>query len=387
MVKIIRPPGDKDLTRFLRLIFLRAERDIVNEITRKRLHEYVDYAEVAALDRVQFILQNMLDETWEYAPVMVEKIFYQTAKDLSGYANAKAQVTMQTSVVRRLADNLLGDIVEASATAMESVKDLFSIGSLQPGTIRNETLKRVASQQITGAGSARTGAKLAQDLQNHGITGFIDKTGRRWGLYDYCNMAVRTTARQAEVSAILTEDPEHDLYQILAVGSTCPVCAPLEGRIYSRSGRNPEYPALTAAYGKVDPGGADDLTNTYLNIHPNCVHPLVKYTTAGKTRDQIEADKDFSNFRKNPPDQDPRSEAQVAAYKKKVAARQKLLNDIKQFKQYQAILGEDMPKTFQTFQKHKIQKSDKYKKWQKAYREENRKIKTILAESKGGEEN
>lgn len=61
-IKLIRPPETQDLTLFLRQLFLRAERQIINEITRKRAAGYVDYAEVAALERVQQILQNMQDE-------------------------------------------------------------------------------------------------------------------------------------------------------------------------------------------------------------------------------------------------------------------------------------------------------------------------------------
>ena len=125
---------------------------------------------------------------------------------------------------------------------------------------------------------------MANDLQVNGVTAFIDKAGRKWNLQDYCNMATRATARQAEVAAILTADPEYDLYKIVKIGSTCPVCAPLEGRVYSRSGTNPDYPSLARAFGKIDPAGGDDLSNTYLNIHPNCLHSLVKYTTMKRTR-------------------------------------------------------------------------------------------------------
>ena len=71
-VKLIRPPEIKDVTLFLRQLFLRTERQIINEITRKRAAGYVDYAEVAALERVQQILQNMQDECWEYVPEMIE---------------------------------------------------------------------------------------------------------------------------------------------------------------------------------------------------------------------------------------------------------------------------------------------------------------------------
>lgn len=77
-------------------------------------------------------------------------------------------------------------------------------------------------------------ASMTRELQQEGVTAFVDKAGRHWSLQDYCNMATRTTARQAEVSAILTADPEHDLYKIVKIGSTCPICAPLEGRVYSR---------------------------------------------------------------------------------------------------------------------------------------------------------
>ena len=59
----IRPPETEDLTRHLRMLYLRTERQIIDEITRKRTAGYVDYAEVAALERVQAILQNMTDET------------------------------------------------------------------------------------------------------------------------------------------------------------------------------------------------------------------------------------------------------------------------------------------------------------------------------------
>jgi hypothetical protein len=110
-------------------------------------------------------------------------------------------------------------------------------------------------------------------LQQSGITGFVDKGGRAWSLRNYGDMAVRTTSRQAAVAELLTRDDEQDLYMISKIGSTCPVCAPLEGRVYSKSGTDPNYPPLSLAFGKIDPTGPEDLSNTFLNIHPNCLVP------------------------------------------------------------------------------------------------------------------
>lgn len=378
MNKLIRPPATADVTAFMRMLFLKTEQNLIHEITRKRSADLVDYAEVASLERVQKILQNMIDESWDYIPKMIETIFYHSDKDAAGYRNAMALTTSQTAVVQQLSNNLLGELLEASETAYKSVQTIYTVARLERDPFRETALKQALRQQAAGSGWTLSGAKMIQELKNTGITAFVDKAGRRWSLQSYCNMAVRTTSRQAEVAAVLTAD-DYDLWQIVKIGSTCPVCAPLEGRVYSKSGTNPEYPPLSLAFGKVDPNGPNDLTNTYLNIHPNCLHALTKYTTIGKTEKQIQRDKDFSSPEKNPLDCDPRTKKQIKAYRDKEQARRRLLNDMHQWKRYKALLGDGMPKTFETFRKHKQASDDIYKNWQAEYRRRNKDIKEVLA--------
>lgn len=325
-VKRIRPPGKTDITAFMRMLFLRTEQDLINEINRKRRAGLVEYAEAASLERVQQILQGMVDESWEYVPKMIETIFYHSNKDAAGYRNARVLTAAQTDVVQQLSNNLLGELTEASETAFKNVRSLYTIARLKEDPFRDTALKVVLSQEAAGSGWSKAATKMAQELQNKGITAFVDRAGRHWSLQSYGNMAVRTTARQAQVAAVLTAD-DYDLWQIVKIGSTCPVCAPLEGRVYSKSGTNPDYPPLSLAFGKIDPSGPDDLANTYLNIHPNCLHAIVKYTTVGKTEKQIQKDKDFSSPEKNPLNRDPRTKKQIAAYREKERARQRLLRD------------------------------------------------------------
>lgn len=375
----IRPPKTEDLTRHLRILYLRTERQIIDEITRKRAAGYVDYAEVAALERVQKILQNMVDESWEYVPQMVEKIFYRSDKDAAGYRNARTLPVSQIAVAEQLAGNLIGEIIEASETAYKTVQRFYALARLEADPFRTAALNQTLNQEAVGAGWTQASARMARELKNQGITAFVDKAGRKWTLYDYCNMATRTTARQAEVAAVLTED-EWDLWQIVKIGSTCPVCAPLEGRVYSKSGMNPNFPPLTLAFGKVDPAGADDLSNTYLNIHPNCLHSLIKYTTIEKTDEQIKKDIAFSDPMLNPLSRDPRTKKQIKAYQEKERNRRKLLADMKQWRKYRAVLGDKAYKTFETFRKHKQANDAIYKKLQAEYREQNRKIKEALSD-------
>ena len=218
-------------------------------------------------------------------------------------------------------------------------------------------------------------------LRREGVTAFVDRAGRRWSLHTYGSMVLRTTSRQAEIMAVLTADPDHDLYQISAHGTTCPLCAPLEGRVYSKSGTDPDFPPLAAAFGKMDPAGPNTLENSWLNIHPNCLHQLRRWTPMGRSAEEVQKIKDFSSFRKNPPSRDPRSEAQIAAYRQKERNRARYLRDYRQWERYRETLGEAAPKTFETFRRHKYAVTDpetgkrrgdgKFKGWAAAYRREN----------------
>jgi hypothetical protein len=143
----------------------------------------------------------------------------------------------------------------------------------------------------------------------------------------------------------------------------------LEGRVYSRDGRDPNYPPLAAAFGKIDKDGPDTLENSYLNIHPNCLHSIHKYLLLGKTPEEIEKDRRFSSFQTNPPSIDPRSKEQIEAYRAKEDGRRKLLEAYRQFERYKLALGAEMPKTAQTFLKHKLANDETYQRWVERYRE------------------
>lgn len=356
----VKPPNLQDLIQVLLLLFLRTERRLVDEITRKRKNGHVDYAEVASLERVQSILQEMTEKSYDYVPIMVEKIFYKSDKDAAGYANARSLTSTQYNTVQILANNLIGEIYEAADTAYQSVEKLYAIGRLENDPYRSTALKAVMQKEAAGTGWTKNSAEMEREFQNRGITAFVDKAGRHWTLTDYCNMCTRTTARQAEVAAVLTAD-DHDLWQISRIGSTCPVCAPLEGRVYSKSGQNPDYPPLSIAFGKIDPNGPEELTNTYLNIHPNCLHSLIKYTTIGKSEKQIQKEKDFSSVEKNPLTHDPRTKKQMEAYREKERHRRRLLDDIRQHKEYRSILGKDITNSFDKFRELKYNKSEVFR--------------------------
>ena len=337
----------------------------------------IDYHAVAALNRVQAILKQMETDAWEYVPQMIEKQFYvrvpearriiePVEKHIKGYANAEALTATQYNIIDQLTINLMAEIVESEQVVLSTLKNAL-IGRTESDVYRRVGLELVAKSETIGRGAAATVNEFVNTLLREGVTAFVDKAGRNWSLHTYANMVCRTTSRQAEVLAVLTADEKQDLYQISSHGTTCEICAPLEGRVYSRSGKDPNFPPLALAFGKIDPNGADDLTNSYLNIHPNCLHVLLPWTPMGRTEKEIKEIQDFSSFKKNPITHDPRTEAQVKAYRDKEQARAKWLRDYRQWENYKIALGDKVPKTFETFQRHKIAGDEKYKFWKLDY--------------------
>ena len=376
-IRLRRSPNIEELDR-LQKIFLQAETDIINEIVRLRSLGLVDYHAVAALDRVQKILHNMTSACWEHVPRMIERQFYvrvpearkilePVEKHVAGYANAAALTAEQTDIVSRLAMNLMGEISEAGAVVMSTLENAL-IGRTEADVYRRVGLELVSQMEATGRGIAPMVPKFVETLRREGVTAFVDRAGRSWSLHTYANMVCRTTSRQAEILSVLTADAEHDLYIISSHGTTCPICAPLEGRVYSKSGKDPVFPPLAAAFGKIDPSGPSDLTNSYLNIHPNCLHVLLPWTAAGRSQKELEEIRRKSSFQSNPPSIDPRTEQQRRAYRAKEDARAKWLRDYRQWEQYRMTLGDKVPKTFATFQRHKIAGDDKYQRWVSQYR-------------------
>lgn len=372
-----RTPNGRELNKLIS-IFLKAETDIINEIGRLRSQGLVDYHAVAALERVQAILRKMESDCWTYVPQMVEKQFYARVpearrivgetveKHLAGYGAAGALTGEQHAIVDQLVMNLMGEITDASMMVMSTLQSAL-IGRVEPDVYRRVGLEQVVSMEAAGRGMSRMVPGFVEALRREGVTAFVDKAGRNWSLHTYGSMVCRTTSRQAEVMAVLTADPEQDLYQISSHGTTCPLCAPYEGRVYSRSGTDPDFPPLAMAFGKIDPAGADSLANTWLNIHPNCLHVLLPWTPAGRSEEEIQRIKEFSDPKRNPFSRDPRSEKQVEAYRQKERARRKWLSDYRQWERYRVTLGDRVPKRFETFLRHKREGDDTFRSWAQGY--------------------
>lgn len=334
-------------------LFLKTQQNLLETLSSKDKLGLSTYKERQLLKEVNEILSEMVDNAWNESGNVFYKVFQISKLDRKmGQLPLNVQ---EKGIVDRIVDTFMGNLITASSKVITNVRQTFkksaSKANLMPGDRNNnfiDLFKKTMSEQ--------------------GLVAFTDKSGRNWSLQSYSDMLVRTSGRMATNYGVLFTYEHIDLYKISKHGTTCKICAPLEGRVYSRSGTHPYYPPLASAFGKIDKLGPNVLENTYLNIHPNCKHVLIPFKEEGRSAKEVEEIRKFSSFEENPPDRDPRTQEQVDRYKNKEQGRAKLMSDFREFQQMKLLLGDNMPKTFNTFQKHKLNNSNSYQNWKNLYK-------------------
>lgn len=117
-----------------------------------------------------------------------------------------------------------------------------------------------------GVETTRQATQRALDqFAQRGITGFWDKTGRRWGMAEYAEMAARTGMMRASLEGYTAQALAYgqDLVIITDHADECPLCRPWENRVLSLTGAQRNHPDCT---GTMDEARAAGL------FHPNCLH-------------------------------------------------------------------------------------------------------------------
>jgi hypothetical protein len=168
-------------------------------------------------------------------------------------------------LVRRHA---IAAIVDSAVERLDS--SLVTVGRRFDDTFRRVGLQQAARQIARELPERAAAGLIRRDLMAKGLTGFVDKSDRRWTLSNYSRMVIRTTTSQAAnrgvADAVLTVG--RDLVRIsLPEGHPgCHhhphdpqnPCRSLEGKTLSLTGHTPGYPVIR----RIPP------------FHPNCQHGL-----------------------------------------------------------------------------------------------------------------
>lgn len=94
---------------------------------------------------------------------------------------------------------------------------------------------------VTGMQSRQAAVRQCiREFSEKGLPGFVDRSGREWSPEAYINMDIRTTVNNVahETQFARMDAYDCDLMEVDSHAGARPLCAPYQGRIYSRSGRS-----------------------------------------------------------------------------------------------------------------------------------------------------
>ncbi|MDR0884712.1 MAG: phage minor capsid protein [Oscillospiraceae bacterium] len=209
--------------------------------------------------------------------------------------------------------------------------------------LRRIGLEQTAIKMASGGTVAELRRNLIDRLTDEGFMTVQYGEGvdaRQVPLDVYASMVARTTSREAgnlSRENQLTENG-YDLMQMTEHYPTCAKCARLQGRVFSISGKDKRFPALSTAFAA-----------GYHTVHPNCRHVLVPFIESLLTPDELAAVINKSNAAMV----DTRDKAQIDLYETQQRENRQYRQEMYQYERYKARLGNDAPKTLAAFRRQK----------------------------------
>ena len=234
-----------------------------------RLLERIQYNNVRNIDNrhlkalladVKSILTGLSKDTKSWIEENTPKI-YQVGVDIATDEFAKAGLSGSFAKINRSAVEILSaDMFNDLTMGINNTS-----ASLQ-NQLRKIALQSVQNRLILGQSTNQSASEMYNSMVKNGLTSLKDRQGKRWDILTYSTMIIRTKTREmvtrGTVNTMIMAGEKYedellfDLVRISEHRGSCPICMPFQGKVYSISGRNKDYPKLTK----------------FTPYHPNCRH-------------------------------------------------------------------------------------------------------------------
>lgn len=254
------PLSDAQANRLVKL-YDQGEKEILQNINKMLLKNPASRSALyqkQVLDRVRQIRGDLLSgaRTWTHeAPLAgyIEGFKWADADALAGKGIIAGFGSIHQQAISALADQAYSRLVSVDNTIARTTEDIFST------IAQKQSLGAVVGYKTT----LQAAKGIEKDLAEHGVTGFVDRSGREWDMGRYTKMLAQETVNQSFRTGTANRLMEHghDLVIVSEHDSSCPDCAEFQGEVFSLSGNDPYYPPLSEA----EDGGL---------FHVGCLHVL-----------------------------------------------------------------------------------------------------------------
>jgi hypothetical protein len=259
-------------------------------------------AEVSALGRIAKLLGLNIDkDSWSAERRNSTGVVRRIINSLLGKVFAKgrraADKAIKDAAARGvdLANQELGDAVDSTpgsvdylvdAAKRKAAKDLKAVEkavNAQVMTVYQRIITEVTGAVTNGTSTRLAAARVAiNKFADEGVTGFVDKSGRRWELATYVEMAIRTNAANVMIDAHLAALADADIHLVMVSTGpySCKLCDFWEGKILEVDGTAGEHTVTVVVRGKkikVKVNGSLEEARAAGLLHPNCKHNIAGY--------------------------------------------------------------------------------------------------------------
>ena len=340
-------PTDKELDNLIK-IFTGAREQLLDTIINYQGVGTKVYANTI-YKRIEVILDQLGQATGKYAETAIPKQYQDALDEVYNYFKSNnllmkppmAFAQVHTATIYGIAREMQYLISEGVAQVGRQI--LRYVDESRDEALRAAGLLATGEKLASGGTVGKMQKNLLAKLQEQGFMTVQYGSGLKAyqvPLDAYASMVARSTTREAGNIARekQLEENGYDLMKMSTHYPTCELCAPLQGRVYSISGNDARFPAISRAY-----------RNGYRNVHPNCRHVMTPYIESLQEESELQADIEASNQ----PFEDPRPEVERNLYNKQQAQNRQARQDLYQYERYKARLGEEAPKTFSAFRRLK----------------------------------
>lgn len=351
MSKISHPSEPQHVIALIKA-YTEAQTKLINVISQKLTRSSNIAYQRKLISQTNEVLTDLLRQSneWsnEFIPLEYKKGVERVVRQYEEMGIASATYDQFSRLHQGQIDILIQNTVDNFETATNFV------GRNINDTIRQISIESVRQATLTGGTVQSIRKDLTQKFIDNNILAMRTRNGRNINLRAYAETVARSTTRESQNLAQINhmQYQNKDLVQMSSHLTTCPVCAPLQGRVYSISGTSTEYPPLTRAY-----------TGDHANVHANCRHVLSPYEP--ELDEAVNQTREFSN---RSFDIDPRSQVQINNYNKEQKENAQRNADRKQWERYRIVMPNETPKTLAAFRRSKQANSEKYKELQSNYR-------------------
>lgn len=248
--------GDDEIIREVISIYQAAEKSILTKMARaaERGVREPRWAQVKAKQIRPFL--RTVEADMREAHNLVDASLANAVRE--GYGAALGGDMSATNVqrVEAYARAAVGKLEGTTPRVLRQSRDVYR-------TVMTEAAK----EQIGGTAVRRqTVQKALRSFADRGVTGFVDKAGRSWGLQSYAEMASRSAVGQAQAAGTMdrVRSQGGDLVRVSSSVGSCKVCIPWENMVLSISGQYDGVPTV------------DEAISAGL-FHPNCTHSFTRH--------------------------------------------------------------------------------------------------------------